>query len=49
VLQELVTRGVSERFGWATLFYVFLALAVAGALCLVPTFRASTPAAPSPA
>jgi OPA family glycerol-3-phosphate transporter-like MFS transporter len=40
VLQELVTRGVSGRYGWNTLFYVFLALALLGAACLVPTFRA---------
>ncbi|MRG90799.1 MFS transporter [Polyangium spumosum] len=39
ILQEYVTRGVSERYGWDKLFYVFVALAVFSAVCLVPTFR----------
>jgi MFS transporter, OPA family, sugar phosphate sensor protein UhpC len=38
VAQELVTRGVSERFGWTALFYVFLALSVISAVSLAPTF-----------
>ncbi|MDI1431075.1 MFS transporter [Polyangium sorediatum] len=39
ILQEHVTRGVSERYGWDKLFYVFVALALFSAVCLVPTFR----------
>ncbi|MDC3958701.1 MFS transporter [Polyangium jinanense] len=39
ILQEYVTRGVSERYGWDKLFYVFVALAVFSAVCLIPTFR----------
>ena len=39
VLQELVTRGVSEAWGWNVLFYVFVALALTAAVVLVPTFR----------
>jgi sugar phosphate permease len=39
VFQELVTKGVSEKYGWEKLFYVFVALAVFSAVCLVPTFR----------
>lgn len=39
ILQEYVTRGVSERYGWDKLFYVFVGLAVFSAVCLIPTFR----------
>ncbi|MDI1481451.1 MFS transporter [Polyangium sp. y55x31] len=39
ILQEYVTRGVSERYGWDKLFYVFVVLAVFSAVCLIPTFR----------
>lgn len=39
ILQEYVTRGVSEKYGWDKLFYVFVGLAIFSALCLVPTFR----------
>ncbi len=39
ILQEYVTRGVSERYGWDKLFYVFVGLAMFSAVCLVPTFR----------
>jgi sugar phosphate permease len=39
VLQELVTRGVSGRFGWTALFYVFLGLSLLAAVSLAPTFR----------
>lgn len=39
ILQEYVTRGVSQRYGWDKLFYVFVALAMFSAICLVPTFR----------
>jgi sugar phosphate permease len=39
ILQEYVTRGVSERYGWDKLFYVFVGLALFSAVCLVPTFR----------
>ena len=39
ILQEYVTRGVSEKYGWDKLFYVFVGLALFSAVCLVPTFR----------
>jgi sugar phosphate permease len=39
ILQEYVTRGVSQRYGWDKLFYVFVVLAVFSAICLVPTFK----------
>ena len=39
ILQEYVTRGVSERYGWDKLFYVFVGLAAFSAVCLIPTFR----------
>jgi sugar phosphate permease len=39
ILQEYVTRGVSQRYGWDKLFYVFVVLALFSAVCLVPTFR----------
>jgi sugar phosphate permease len=39
ILQEALTRGVSERYGWDKLFYVFVGLALFSAVCLVPTFR----------
>ena len=38
VMQELVTTVVSERWGWTTLFYVFLVLSLLAAVSLVPTF-----------
>lgn len=45
ILQELVTRGVSARWGWDALFRVFVALAFVAALCLVPAlvFRPQGP------
>ena len=39
ILQEYVTRGVSQKYGWDKLFYVFVALAMFSAICLVPTFK----------
>ena len=39
ILQEYVTRGVSQKYGWDKLFYVFVVLALFSALCLVPTFK----------
>jgi sugar phosphate permease len=39
VLQGTVTVVVEARWGWEGLFYVFLVLALVGALALVPTFR----------
>lgn len=39
ILQEFVTRGVSQKYGWDKLFYVFVVLALFSALCLVPTFK----------
>jgi sugar phosphate permease len=39
ILQELVTRGVSSRFGWPALFQVFVALSLVGAACLAPALR----------
>jgi sugar phosphate permease len=39
ILQEFVTRGVSQKYGWDKLFYVFVVLALFSAVCLVPTFR----------
>lgn len=39
ILQEAVTRGVSSRWGWGALFHVFVGLALAAALCLVPAIR----------
>ncbi|MEP7124848.1 MAG: MFS transporter [Byssovorax sp.] len=39
VLQEVVTRQVSDRFGWNALFYVFVGLALLSAVGLSPTFR----------
>lgn len=38
ILQELVTKGVSDAFGWDALFLVFVALAVLSAACLVPSW-----------
>ncbi|MCC6557412.1 MAG: MFS transporter [Polyangiaceae bacterium] len=54
VAQELVTSGVSERWGWTALFQVFLALSLAAAALLVPTFSgrgacAEEEARPTPA
>lgn len=39
ILQEYVTRGVSQKYGWDKLFYVFVVLALISALSLVPTFK----------
>lgn len=36
ILQELVTRGVSDNYGWDALFRVFLVFAVLAALALTP-------------
>lgn len=38
VMQETVTRGVSDRWGWNALFYVFMTLSVLAAASLIPTF-----------
>ncbi len=38
VFQELVTRGLSTRFGWGALFYAFVGFALLSALALVPTY-----------
>lgn len=46
ILQEYVTRGVSEKYGWDKLFYVFVVLALFSAVCLVPTFKARASADP---
>ncbi len=40
IFQELVTRTVSARYGWKALFLVFVALALAAAIALVPAIRA---------
>lgn len=37
ILQELVTTGVSNRYGWDALFLVFVAMALLSAACLVPS------------
>jgi sugar phosphate permease len=39
ILQEFVTRVVSRTWGWNAVFDVLLALALAAALVLAPTFR----------
>ena len=39
ILQEVVTRGVSGRFGWPALFQVFVGLSLVAALCLAPALR----------
>jgi len=39
ILQGPVTVGVSDRFGWQSLFYVFVGLALFSALCLLPSLR----------
>jgi sugar phosphate permease len=39
VVQGFVLVWVSQAYGWGTLFVVFMALAAAGALCLVPYLR----------
>ncbi len=43
IAQELVTRQVSDRWGWSALFWVFLALALFAALSLAPTLRRRPP------
>lgn len=45
VLQEIVTRGVSGRWGWNGLFHAFVGLSLFGVLCLAPTFRRKSVAA----
>ena len=40
ILQGAVTVGVSRAFGWESLFWVFIGLAVVGALALVPSLKA---------
>lgn len=47
ILQELVTRTVSNVWGWNALFVSFMGFALLSALCLVPTFRTRA-AAPLP-
>lgn len=49
ILQELVTRGVSGRWGWNALFHCFVGFALVGAVCLIPTFRRRTAPAAVPA
>ncbi|MCE9579585.1 MAG: MFS transporter [Deltaproteobacteria bacterium] len=52
VVQGFVLVWVSETYGWGTLFAVFMALAAAGALCLIPYLRVMPghrPAAGAPA
>jgi OPA family glycerol-3-phosphate transporter-like MFS transporter len=39
IFQEAVTRTVSSRYGWGALFNVFVVLAVAAAVCLLPSLR----------
>ncbi len=39
IAEEAITRGVSARFGWDGLFYVFAGASALAALCLAPTFR----------
>jgi sugar phosphate permease len=48
VFQEAVTRGVSSRWGWDGLFWVFVGLSLLAALALAPTFRRPGPSAPLP-
>jgi len=40
IFQEIVTREVSTRYGWSSLFLVFVGLALLAALCLTPALRA---------
>ncbi len=37
IFQEAAMRTMSSRFGWASIFQLFIWLALASALCLVPT------------
>ena len=39
VLQEAVTKGVSQRYGWDALFVVFIAFALLAAVTLLPVLR----------
>jgi sugar phosphate permease len=39
VLQEVVTKGVSQRYGWDALFVVFIAFALLAAVTLLPVLR----------
>jgi sugar phosphate permease len=39
IFQEAVTRGVSDRWGWAGLFKVFVVLSLVAAASLVPALR----------
>ena len=41
ILQGFVTVWVSQRYGWSTLFYGFVALSLVGALALVPASRSA--------
>jgi sugar phosphate permease len=38
IAEEVVTRGVSARFGWDGLFHLFAGLAAVAAICLWPAF-----------
>jgi OPA family sugar phosphate sensor protein UhpC-like MFS transporter len=49
VLQGFVLVYVVGRWGWNTLFVVFMALAAVGALCLVPYLRVGPRVTPAPA
>jgi sugar phosphate permease len=49
VSQELVTRTVSQAWGWNAVFYVLLVSALAAAVLLVPTFRHSAVLVSAPA
>lgn len=41
VLEGLVVPAISKRYGWETVFHLFVVLALLGALCLIPTLRAA--------
>lgn len=41
VLEGLVVPAISKRYGWDSVFHLFIALALLGALLLVPTFRSA--------
>lgn len=44
VLEGLVVPAISKRYGWEAVFQLFIALALLGALCLVPTLRSASAA-----
>ena len=44
VLEGVVVPAISKRYGWEAVFHLFIALALLGALLLVPTLKS----APSP-